>query len=158
MAELRLCEKLNQHIIADLWQLYCYDLHTYSNLANIYYQDGRYEPMAYFDNYWDESNRFPYVLYKNHEPVGFALVHDISVNPKADWKLAEFFIMAPFRREGLGQFLIEQLFQKHQGLWELSVLKDNVPALQFWEKNLLGSQKILHNEFQNYVFFEIHNI
>ncbi len=155
MLELKLCEQSNQHILADLCQFYYYDLHTHSKLANLCYQHGHYQKMAYFDNYWEEANRFPYLIYKNHEPVGFALIHDISVNPKANWKLAEFFVMAPYQREGIGQFVVDTLFQKHQGLWEISVLKDNQPALTFWEKQLLGSQKVTHEQFLNYIFFEI---
>ena len=78
----------------------------------------------------------------------------MSVNIKADWKLAEFFIMAPYRLQGMGQLAMEKLFQKHQGLWEISVLRDNKPALKFWEKMLLGSQGVQHDRFQNYLFFE----
>jgi predicted acetyltransferase len=154
---LTLCPKADKKIIADLCQFYFYDLDAHSKLANIHYDNGHYKQMAYFENYWHEKNRFPYLIYKNHIPIGFALVHNISVNPKADWKLAEFFIMAPYKRQGIGAAAIEQLFEKHQGMWEISVLKDNMPAIKFWGEILSGSQKSTHDAFQNYVFFEISN-
>ncbi|MCH9762802.1 MAG: GNAT family N-acetyltransferase [Gammaproteobacteria bacterium] len=155
MLELILCSKENQQIIKNLCQLYYYDLDSHSKLANIYYHEGVYEQRAYFDNYWNEKNRFPYLIYKNAVPIGFALVHDISVNPTADWKLAEFFIMAPYKRQGIGSLVLKQLFQKHQGLWEISVLKDNTPAIKFWSKMLENHKQVIHPEFSNYVFFEI---
>ncbi len=155
MSELILCPKENQYIIKQLWQFYCYDLDSHSQLANIHYDEAAYRPMPYFDNYWDEDNRFPYLIYQNNRPIGFALVHDISVNPKADWKLAEFFIMAPYKGQGIGRLMVEQLFQKHQGLWEISVLKDNMPAIQFWTKVLKTPKETTHPTFSNYLFFEV---
>ncbi|MDF1646206.1 MAG: GNAT family N-acetyltransferase [Legionellaceae bacterium] len=155
MINVTLCTESNKQIISDLCQFYFYDLDTHSNLATIEYQQGHYEKMAYFDNYWEEENRFPYLINQNQEPVGFALIHDITVNPKANWKLAEFFVMRPYQRQGIGQFFVEQLFKMHRGIWEVSVLKDNGPALHFWEKQLIGSQQLTHDHFEQYVFFEI---
>ncbi len=155
MIDLRICKKENQQVIAGLCQFYYYDLDSKSKLANLHYQNGRYDKMAYFDNYWQEENRFPYLIYKNETPIGFALVHDISVNPDADWKLAEFFVMTPYKHQGIGASVAQQLFEKHQGLWEVSVLRDNLPALGFWNKVLAGTKQVTHPDFQNYIFFEV---
>jgi len=110
MHELQLCKAKDRHIIENLCQFYHYDLDVNSNLANIHFHNGCYEKMAYFDNYWNEENRHPYLILQDDEPIGFALVHDITVNPNATWKLAEFFIMGPFRHQGIGKkfFLIAQ--------------------------------------------------
>lgn len=153
--ELKLCKKKDKKIIAGLCQFYFYDLDTNSKLANIHYENGQYDQMAYFDNYWDEKDRLPYLIYKNSTPVGFALVHDITVNPQADWKIAEFFIMAPYRYQGVGKQAVEWLFKKYHGLWEVSVLKDNGIALKFWNKLLDNPAPLTHEDFQNYIFFEV---
>lgn len=153
--EIKLCKKEDKNIISGLCQFYYYDLETNSELANLKYTNGYYEKMAYFDNYWLEDNRFPYLIYDNDNPIGFALIHDITVNPSADWKIAEFFIMAPYRHKGIGKLVADWLFEKYSGHWEISVLKDNVPALKFWKKVLNESTLLTHNEFQNYLFFEV---
>lgn len=153
--EISLCKKEDKKIIAGLCQFYHYDLDTYSKLVNIHYNNGQYDPMAYFDNYWTEKDRFPYVIYKNCIPVGFALVNDITVNPRANWKIAEFFIMAPHRHQGIGKQVVEKLLKMHHGLWELSVLKDNLSALKFWNKMLDNATTLTYENFQNYIFFEV---
>lgn len=153
--DIQLCDERNKYILEGLLQFYYYDLDSNSKLADIHYNNGQYNKMPYFDNYWSEKNRFPYVIYKAHIPIGFALVHDITVNPVANWKIAEFFIMAPHRYQGIGKLVVESLFKKHYGLWEISVLKDNMLAMNFW-KNVLGNPTILaHKEFQNFIFFEV---
>jgi predicted acetyltransferase len=63
--------------------------------------------------------------------------------------------MAPYKGQGIGRLIVNQLFQKHQGLWEVSVLKDNTPALQFWNKVLENPKAIIHTDFSNYLFFEV---
>ena len=154
MIKIKLCKQEDQARLANLCQFYHYDLDTNSALANVCYSNGYYKQMAYFDNYWTEENRVPYLIYNKHVLVGFALVHDITVNPEVDWKLAEFFIMAPFRREGIATHVLPQLFEQHQGVWEISVLKDNEPAIKFWSKLLKGCQTLEHQAFPNYLFFE----
>lgn len=153
--ELKLCKKADKKILAGLCQFYYYDLDFHSKLANIHYADGQYDEMAYFDYYWTEKNRRPYLIYNNSIPVGFALVHDITVNPKADWKMAEFFIMARYRHQGIGKHAVQWLFNKHHGLWEISVLKDNQAALEFWHKCLDNPTVFVQEQFQNYLFFEV---
>ncbi len=153
--DIKLCKQEDKQIISGLCQFYYYDLETNSKLATLKYTHGRYEKMAYFDNYWLEDNRFPYLIFYNDTPIGFALIHDITVNPSANWKMAEFFIMAPFRQKGIGKKVVNWLFEKHSGHWELSVLKDNDPALKFWKKVLSDSKLVTHDEFQNYLFFEV---
>jgi predicted acetyltransferase len=155
MIELKLCKQEDKARLAHLCQFYHYDLDANSALANVAYSNGYYKQMAYFENYWLEENRFPYLIYHHDELVGFALVHDITVNPEADWKLAEFFIMAPFRREGVASYILPHLFEKHQGRWEISVLKDNKPAMQFWSKFLENHQVLKHETHPNYWFFEL---
>ncbi len=153
--EISLCKKEDKKIIAGLCQFYLYDLDTNSQLANVHYDNGQYVQMDHFDNYWAEEERFPYLIYKSGIPVGFALVHDITVNPQADWKIAEFFIMTPYRHQGIGKQAVEWLFKKHHGIWEISVLKDNVSALKFWNKLLDNPIPLTYEDFQNYIYFEV---
>lgn len=142
-------------IIADLCQFYYYELHTHSKLASFTYHNGRYDKMAYFDNYWAEDNRFPYLIYHDNIPVGFILVHDITVNPNIDWKLSELFVMAPFQKQGIARAVVDEAINKHPGTFEVSVLKDNSPALQFWSAIHSDKTPINHGQHQDFIFYEL---
>lgn len=152
--KLQICKKEDKKIISGLCQFYFYDLDTHSNLARLSYANGCYAEMAYFDNYWQEDNRFPYLIIIDSKPIGFVLVHDITVNLDIDWKLAELFIMAPYKKQGVGSQIVRQVLKRHAGCWEISVLKDNTPALTFWRKIFDGQSHLTHESFENYIFYE----
>lgn len=152
-----LCGKNESFLIQRMIQLYYYDLHTHSNLASLKLHQAQYSDMPYFENYWSEENRFPYLIYQAKEPIGFALVHDITVNPALTWKLSEFFVMGPFRRKGVASRVFSFIQKQHIGSWEISVLKDNTPALKFWENELKKiGHSVLQDEFPQYIFYEVH--
>ena len=155
MIELKICETKNKEILIRLIQFYYYDLDASSDLAHVKLKNGKYEDMPYFDNYWFEKQRFPYLVFYNTPPIGFVLIHNISVNINLKWKLAEFFIMRPFRRHGIASNVFRTIINNHKGAWEISVLKDNSPALKFWEKELRGAIKCYHGQFPEYAFYEL---
>jgi len=39
-----------------------------------------------------------------------------------------------FQGKGVGYQVAQQIWQMHQGLWEVSVIPENKPALIFWRK------------------------
>lgn len=144
-----LCKQENKYVIENLIQFYCYDLIQYSKHANYQFmQNGLFENIPYFDNYWLEDKRYPYLITQDQTPIGFALVHDITLNKNADWKMAEFFIFAPYRRKGIGQHVVKTIFKQHPGLWEISVLNDNEIAKNFWQRLL--SQNSIHHYYAQY--------
>ncbi|VEG89597.1 GNAT family N-acetyltransferase [Legionella spiritensis] len=157
MIHLKLCPQDQKEILGNLIQFYYYDLSSASKLIDIAFHDGRYQDMPYFENYWTEEQRYPYLIYKNDVAVGFALVHTLTVNEALDWKLAEFFVIKPFSDRGIGQNVFHQLLSLHPGSWEVSILKDNEPAISFWKKVLgKNGSPVKHNQFQNFIYYEIH--
>jgi predicted acetyltransferase len=60
--------------------------------------------------------------------------------------MGEFFILARFQGNGIGRRVAHQIWNEHQGKWEVSVIPENVSALTFWRKAV--------SEFTNGNYFE----
>ncbi|MGG4489240.1 GNAT family N-acetyltransferase [Metabacillus idriensis] len=120
----------DRDIIENLLQYYFYDFTEY-NGAGVNAQ-GRFNDYPYFENYWNEEGRFPYLIKVKEENAGFALIrYDAS---EGYFSIAEFFIMKKFRRSGLGKQIAHRLFGLHSGKWEVVQLEKNKPAQSFWRK------------------------
>jgi predicted acetyltransferase len=89
---------------------------------------------SYLDNYWEEKERFPYLIGKDGKLAGFVLVREVYEENKLYWSIAEFFIMKKFRLSGLGKYAAHQIFEKHRGNWEVVQIEKNKPAQAFWRK------------------------
>jgi predicted acetyltransferase len=94
----------------------------------------------FFDSYWTDDNRWPYLIVKDESPVGFALVNTWSPSGKgADFALAEFYVRPEFRGMGVGKRAFTSLLQKRFGIWKLSVMADNETGKAFWERALAST-------------------
>ena len=118
-------------VIEQLLELYLYDM------AEIYRfpvgTDGRY---AYdrLDAFWQR----PYLLTSGEDLAGLALVIDsCPITGRAPcWFMAEFFVMRPYRRGGLGLAAARDLIAAHPGPWHIGVIEQNQAALAFWSRAL----------------------
>lgn len=90
----------------------------------------------YFDAYWQEAeNRWPYLLRRDGECIGFALVNTWSPSGRGtDFSIAEFYIVPRARGHGAGRDAATAVLRAHPGLWELSVMALNAPAQAFWPR------------------------
>ena len=59
----------------------------------------------YFDEYWREPDRFPFLIYCGANLAGFVLVNSYTVvlEQGAGSSIAEFFVMRKYRRQGVGR-------------------------------------------------------
>ncbi len=155
MIKVKLCTKDKRSLISKLAQGYQHALSSNSKLFDVQMVDGKYPELGYIDDYWIKSNRYPYIIYLEDTPIGFALVHTFVVNPDNHWKLAEFYIAQEHHGCGYGRMAFEQIKHNHDGRWELSVFKDNDKALYFWEAVLpTAKNKCEYKSYPNYWFFE----
>lgn len=92
--------------------------------------------LPYFELYWKEKNRFPFLIQYKGEPIGFALVNAIGVLPASDWNMAEFFIAKAYRRRNFGKRAAKRIIDTFPGTWEIAVIPENKQALSFW-KNVI---------------------
>ncbi|QBR83024.1 GNAT family N-acetyltransferase [Legionella israelensis] len=133
MLMLEVVSKQDKNVISNLLQFYMFEFNQISAFKHFRLDDtGKYQQYPYFENYWLEKSRFPYVIKHNESIIGFSLAHDITINKSIDWKLAEFFIMPEFRRQGFGCEAAISTIKSHTGSWEISVLEDNFKAKRFW--------------------------
>jgi predicted acetyltransferase len=80
--------------------------------------------------YWQDRDRFPYVIRAEAHDVGFALVR-AHMDARL-LEMAEFYVARAWRRRGIGRHAVQVLFARHPGFWHLQILEDNAAARSFW--------------------------
>ena len=55
-------------------------------------------------------------------------------NEPTDYVIAEFFVMYPFRRHGVGQKAAELAFDRFHGRWQLKRHPHNIGSVYFWNR------------------------
>lgn len=121
-------------VVANLIQLYLYDMTD--DLPFPIGPDGRYE--------YDHLNRFwqqPYLLHSGPDLAGFALViEQCPITGRAPcFFMAEFFVLRPYRRSGLGRAAGTTILARHPGAWHIGTIARNVRAAAFWA-NILADR------------------
>jgi len=108
---------------------------------------GHREPDQLF-HWFGDPNKFPLVILRASEPVGFALVvraatgagprraTEAAAQPRAatDYRMAEFFITRARRRLGIGAIAVRLIFSRFAGRWEITEYLRNTAAVSFWRR------------------------
>ncbi|MBS8225478.1 GNAT family N-acetyltransferase [Vannielia litorea] len=127
--EVRPATEADRPVIANLLQFYLYDMAewfgTETNAA------GRYE-----HEILDEVWAHPYLFSLGKMPVGFALLtRTCTIRPRSPcWYIAEFGVLRPYWRRGIGRRALGRLFAAHPGEWEITWYDENRPAAAFWPR------------------------
>ncbi|XMB85307.1 GNAT family N-acetyltransferase [Mycoplasmatota bacterium WC44] len=135
-------------ILARLIELYEYDFTEFEN--NDVNSLGLYG-YSYLDYYWTEDRRFPYFIKVDGKLAGFVMVCDFCYVSKDKDTLfvSEFFIMKKYRKQGIGKFAANEVFNMHKGKWELTLHPRNLVSLNFWnsviEECSGGNYKLYNN-------------
>jgi predicted acetyltransferase len=124
--------------VRNLYPLYLHDL---SQWSAHYHLDakGRWHP-SYVDDFLARRDSAAFVIREGAAAAGFAWVGGGDFPRKRldrDWRLAEFFVAAPFRRLGIGSAAAVQVIDAFPGAWQLEVVDGNEPALAFWRRLLV---------------------
>lgn len=125
----------DKEIIQNLGRFYVYDMSRYCGFLEGWQTplNGLYECFD-FSRYWDEPDRYPFLIHVDNELAGFVLVNKIGSVPETDWNMAEFFIIAKFQGKGIGRYVAYQVFDKFPGTWETMQIPENKAARDFWKK------------------------
>lgn len=97
--------------------------------------NGLYESFD-FKHYFEDPRRCAYLIKVKNEIAGFVLLNQEGSSPKTTWNMGEFFILAKFQGTGVCFDVAHQIWKMHEGLWEVSVIPENLSALDFWRKTI----------------------
>ncbi len=115
-----------------LLELYLYDFTEYDD-ADL--DDYGLYGYTYLDQYWNEPNRWPFLMRVDDKLAGFALVRRLDASEGGPaYSMAEFFVVRKYRGHGLGRQAARMLFERFPGRWRVAVWADNQPAQVFWHK------------------------
>ena len=121
-----------KEIIRNLMQFYMYDFSEFVNLD--VEENGLFVAYKNLVDYWNDENRFTYLIQKDKKHIGFVLVRFVEEQQRNYFSIAEFFVMKKYRRKGIGKFIATQIFNSHKGKWEVYQKENNKAAQLFWKK------------------------
>lgn len=127
---------LDRQWLTNVYPLYLHDLSAYDDSYYRLNAEGRWEP-DHLPDWLSGTHQMPFVIHAETGRVGFAFVAKRPfpfVTPPADYRLCELFILRRHRRQGLGRRAASRLFEQHPGLWEVTQLPRNAPAIAFWRQ------------------------
>jgi predicted acetyltransferase len=116
-------------VVRRLLELYSYDFSRYDD-ADVD-AHGLYG-YRYLDNYWTEPARCPFLFRVEERWAGCALVRAGSAGVPHD--MTEFFVLAKYRRRGVGIAAARALFALFPGPWQVRQLTANTDATNFWRR------------------------
>ena len=100
--------------------------------------------------YWlDGNDDCAALALVREEPVAFAF---IGLEPfpyrrhDTQYCLADLWVAPEHRRDGTGRAFARALFAQHPGTWELTVLRGNTRALQFWRAVIPERREVASEE------------
>ena len=91
-----------------------------------------------FRIYFEDENRWPFLIKVNSELAGFILVDKETKESSSNWNMGEFFVIAKFQNKGIAREAAWEVFNKYSGIWEVSVIPENHKGLNFW-KRVIGT-------------------
>jgi nucleoside triphosphatase len=124
-------EPSDQQVLANLLQLYLYDLSEFD--AAQPGLDGRYG-YSYLESYWTEPGRHPFLVRVKGQTAGFVLVCTVSAGADPLHSVAEFFVLRSYRRRGVGRAVAQRIFERFPGRWQVKQHAANLPAQAFWRR------------------------
>ncbi len=130
--DVRSAKRADKARLGELLQEYLAEFATFEHIEQ--HDDGSYV-YPYFDHYWEDPNRYPFLFRQGDAPAGFALLR-FDIDPatgRESMEMAEFYIRPDFRRSGAGRAAATQLWELFPGRWIVRVLKSNKNAYPFWK-------------------------
>lgn len=125
------------------------DYPTIQNLARFYVydrtafmgwecsEDGLFECID-FKHYFENPDDKAFLIRVDREIAGFVLLDKMQLREAVDWNMGEFFILAKFQGKKVATNVAEQIFKDHPGKWSVAVMPENIKAVKFWKKAILG--------------------
>lgn len=134
-------------MIQNMARFYLYDMtKECGRIADSWHipSDGLYECIDLL-RYFNEASRRPYFIKVYDKIAGFIMIDQVTSTPSSKWNMGEFFVLGQYQGTGIGRIVAQQVWAMCPGLWEVSVIPENQPAHDFWEKII---SEYTHNDFE----------
>jgi len=128
--------------VTNLSKFYDYEMSRFCSFMSdegLTPENGLYETYDYKKSFIEE-NRKVYLIRVNEELSGFILLRKEHKTTIID----EFFIIAKFQGKGISSIVAQEIFKMHPGLWEVTVIPENIIALKFWRKTISKCTKEIY--------------
>jgi predicted acetyltransferase len=100
--------------------------------------------------WWEKPGAlFPYLIIADDIPAGFALnAAPPFCSQSTDFFVNDFFLMQPFRGNGIAEYAITKVFESYRGNWELytNPSEKNVIGQKFWRRTVSNYAKGKYEE------------
>lgn len=138
-------------IIYNLARFYAYDISEFfgDEAGWEMEDDGLYGAGIDYKKYFETENTFPFLIHYKGKLAGFAIIDKDSIDPTANFNMAQFFIVRTYKRKGLGKHTAFKCFEKFKGAWEIHILPQNKTAYLFWRSIINEYTK---NNFSEKIF------
>ena len=123
-------------LLRNLYQLYLYEFSRFTTEWRVQH-DGRFLETD-LEDCWSDELRQIFLIRTDGAWVGFAIV-DLDLPDEEGGtlnELTEFFVMPPYRRQGIGEGVARRIFDEYKGRWQLTIVETNEEALHFWRTML----------------------
>lgn len=127
--ELRRATRADQDHVRALLDAYLRELSTHRDIGVGAVDADTY---PYFEVYWSEPGRYPFIIEADGHTVGFAFIRGPDSTGSASSEVAEFSIAPGSRRRGIGRAAVAAIWRAFPGPWELQVHAHNEAAVRFW--------------------------
>lgn len=127
-------------VIQNMARFYVYDLSRECGFISKEWalpSDGLYECFD-FKSYFEDPTKKAFLIKVDDELAGFVLLDKYVTLPNAKWNMGEFFVLAKFQGKGISSQIAYQIWNQHQGIWELRVIPENSRGLSFWHKTIIN--------------------
>jgi predicted acetyltransferase len=123
----------HQPVLANLLELYSPDFSEYIDLE--LQPDGRFG-YSRLPLYWQEPNRYPFLVHADAQLAGFVFVTRASrlTGDPSVCDMTEFFVVRSHRKRGVGTAVARVIWGCFPGPWEVRVIESNQPAATFWRR------------------------
>ena len=122
--------------IQSVYRDYLDDINPGTGIFPVLGEIGHREPDQ-IAHWFGDPNTYPLVILKGGEPVGFARVLRTlasAVQPRIEYRMAEFFVTRTRRRLGIGQLAVQLILSRFAGRWEITEYLRNTEAVNFWRR------------------------
>ncbi|MCL2404699.1 MAG: GNAT family N-acetyltransferase [Defluviitaleaceae bacterium] len=136
-----------KHVLRNMLELYFYDCCEFDDEEDsLELNEAGLYGYRYLDYYWNEDDRYPYIVKVNGNLAGFSLIRTLGHEPLT-FSISEFFVMKKYRNIGIGAAMSTKMFELHKGKWIINTPIKNITAQHFWRKAAKNASLGVYDEY-----------